>query len=46
MVKIQHVRVECNRLKHCASNGMLHVAIGDSVRKWRIFELFWPKFWI
>ena len=43
MVKIQYIRVEYKRLEHCTSNGMLHVAIGDPVRKWRIFELFWPK---
>ena len=43
MVKNQYVRVEYNRLKHCTSNGMLDVAIGDPVWKWRIFELFWPK---
>jgi len=40
MVKNQHVRIVCNRLEHCASNGLLHVAIGDPVWKWQIFELF------
>jgi len=43
MVKNQYVRVEYNRLKHCTSNGMLDVATGDPVWKWRIFEIFCPK---
>jgi len=43
MVKIQQVTVECKRLKHCASNCMLNVAIGDRGKFWRIFELFGPK---
>jgi len=41
MVKIDHVLVKYNSLHYCSSNGVLHVAIGDLVWKWQIFELFW-----
>jgi len=44
MGKTEHIWLNYNRLEHYTSNGMLHVAIGDPVWKWRIFELFWPKF--
>src|ERR1043165_7852157 len=43
MVKSQHVWIKYNSLQYCCFNGLICVAIGNIVRKWRIFELFWQK---
>jgi len=37
LVKIEHIWIKYNSLRYCSCNGMLHVAIGDADRKWRIF---------
>jgi len=31
MVKIQHVTIKYNRSEHCASNGVIYVAISDRI---------------